>query len=128
MGQVIRLMDFQPGASKLQKAGLDSLIPLELALGESDQHICLTTVVRHGTCGLYPKPRVAESGTVEFLVRVSDAISLNKSILDSGELDETQTAVRMDLIQMLENVSGTFLDGIWGTSSNYNQINAVPGG
>lgn len=125
MGQVIRFSDYQKTTSPPTPRGHDSLIPVELALGVEDEQACLETVARYGNCQVFPRLLSDGSGAVLYLIKVSDAIELNRQILESGELDAIEQACCMDLIQMLENVNESLLQEAWGSTetnlSSYSQ-------
>ncbi len=115
MGQVIRFSDHQANACKVKSHGQDSLIPVELALGINDEKTCLATIARYENCAIHPRLLSDGSGEVIYLIMICDAIWLNKRILALGELDDEGMSDCIDLIQMLENVNDSLVDGAWGS-------------
>ena len=122
MGQVINFSNHQTNAHCVNSNGQDSLIPVELALGIDDETACLTTIAKYGNCAVHPRLLSDGSGAVIYLMMVSDAIWLNKRILELENLDEEKLSTCIDLIQMLENVNDSLLEGAWGSiGSKQNQ-------
>ena len=114
MGQVIRFSDYKTFEAGQSSNGHDSLIPIELALGIEDEKDCLSTIAKLEGCPIYPRLLSDGSGAVLFLVSVSDAIIINQLLLEQEALDDERAGICIDLIQMLENVSESLLEGAWG--------------
>ena len=118
MGQVIHFSDHQVNVRCIGSQGHDSLIPVELALGVDDEKTCLATIARYGNCAVHPRLLSDGSGAVIYLIMLSDAIWLNKRILELEEINDEGISNCIDLIQMLENVNDSLLEGAWGSISN----------
>jgi hypothetical protein len=118
MGQVINFSNHQGSARCLNSSGQDSLIPVELALGIDDETACLTAIAKYGNCPVHPRLLSDGSGAVIYLMLVSDAIWLNKRMLELETLDDEKVSSCIDLIQMLENVNDSLLESAWGSIGN----------
>ena len=87
--------DWSPAAMKPERsrrsATGESLIPLQLALDEYDIEKCFAQLARFGRCSVIPRANPADAGKILFLVRIRDAIALNRHLLeleDDELLDE----------------------------------------
>ena len=107
MSQVIYLSDYQTKARGNIPGAQGSLMPVDIALGEADQQQCLITLERHGMDTLERFQPNESTGSVTYLVEIEDAISVNKTILESEGLTEAEEIRCIDLIQMLENIAAS---------------------
>lgn len=121
MGQVIRFSEYQK-SRRIVSVESHSLIPVEFGVGVGDVAGCLALIARHGSGTLVVRPVDGASRDVVYLMRVSDAINLNKHRLETEDLSELQITACIDLIQLLENINTSLLESIW--SSYHRQSNS----
>ena len=116
MSNLIFFEDHHPGLEHRgfarQRLRGQSLIPVQLALGEYDIEKCFSLLARFGKCSVFPRANPADNGRILFLVRIEDAVALNQFVLELEE-DEQDIADRIDLIQMLENCEESLLAKAW---------------
>ena len=114
MGTVIRFSDYRHSSG--ETAGeTDSLIPVEFGVGVGDMAECMSLVARHGNGALIVRPVGGDSREVIYLIRVRDAIALNKHLLETVELSDQEITRCIDLIQLLENINTSLLETIWSS-------------
>ena len=121
MGQIIRFSEYQKSREIVSNES-HSLIPVEFGVGVGDVAECLVMIARHSSGSLIVRPVDGASREVVYLMRVSDAINLNKHRLETEELSDVQITACIDLIQLLENINTSLLESIW--SSYHRQSNS----
>ncbi|MBL4820032.1 MAG: hypothetical protein JKY98_03440 [Gammaproteobacteria bacterium] len=124
MGQVIRFSDHQVSARRKHNRWQDSLVPVELALGVPDEDRCLATIARHGLCAVHPRVLSDGSEAVIYLITISDAIFLNKRILEVDQMDDERVGRCIDLIQMLENINDSLPENTWESISSKQNLHS----
>lgn len=116
MGRLIYFEDHHPGVERggpVRRMQGESLVPLQLALNEYNIEKCFAQLTGFGRCSVFPRANPSDSGKILFLIRIRDAIELNRHLLEE-EGDDSQAAVnRMDHIQMLENCEESLLSKAW---------------
>ncbi|MCA9017853.1 MAG: hypothetical protein R3F41_20105 [Gammaproteobacteria bacterium] len=109
--------DWSPAAMKPERsrrsATGESLIPLQLALDEYDIEKCFAQLARFGRCSVIPRANPADAGKILFLVRIRDAIALNRHLLELEDDDNAAAGRRIDQIQMLENCEESLVSKAW---------------
>ena len=114
MGTLIRFSDYQRN-SKIPSSESHSLIPVEFGLGVGDLKECMSLIARHSRGTVQVRPVSDTSDEVVYLIRVCDAIALNKHLLETVELSDEGITHCIDLIQMLENINTSLLESIWSS-------------
>jgi len=114
MGQVLRMIDYrrQTPATWEQDA-CNGLIPVELGTAASDCSAALRIIEDYGIDDIQAHRIAGGSNSLVYLMWITDAIRLNKMILDQEELEDAEVARRIDLIQMLENADMSLLNRFW---------------
>lgn len=114
MGKVVQLRDYRQSAdSSFTSSGEDSLVPVQLAVGCQDRHVCLEKIGEYGIRAVHIHVLNDQPDALVYLVRVQDAIWLNKKILEHEEISDEEIADRIDLIQMLENADQPLMEHLW---------------
>ena len=117
MGQVIKLNSYLGDDSDRLPHSIRTLVPVEFAVGHSDRDSCVALLARYGFDTLHIRLIKNAPIVVVYLIPISDAIRLNKMILEKESLGEFEMGRRMDLIQMLENINPNLMDSIWESLS-----------
>ncbi|MEZ5492229.1 MAG: hypothetical protein R3F50_18250 [Gammaproteobacteria bacterium] len=116
MGRLIYFEDHHPGFERggpVRRLQGESLIPLQLALDEYDIEKCFAQLAGFGRCSVFPRANPSDAGKILFLVRIRDAIDLNRHLLEEEGDDSQAAADRIDHIQMLENCEESLLSKAW---------------
>ena len=114
MGTVIQFSDYQHTTTD-SACDNDSLIPVEFGVGLGDFAQCMALIARHGNGAVTVRPVRDDSSEVVYLMRVRDAIALNKRLLETVELSDQDITRCIDLIQLLENINTSLLETIWSS-------------
>ncbi|PCJ24546.1 MAG: hypothetical protein COA96_09105 [SAR86 cluster bacterium] len=99
----------------------DGLIPIEFALGINDREQCLDKITQYEVRSIHVRMVNDEPGALLYLIGVSEAIWINKKILQTENISEKEVEQRIDLIQMMENMNFTQMDSLWESFSNKNE-------
>jgi len=111
MGEVVQLSDYRNSAiDESVDTCVDSLVPIEFAVGSNDRKACIAKVAEYGVGPIHIRIFNEEKGSLLYLVGVNDAICLNKRILEAEDISDEEIAQRIDLIQMLENMALSMMD------------------
>ncbi|MFT6094586.1 MAG: hypothetical protein ACJA2Q_002491 [Pseudohongiellaceae bacterium] len=114
MGEVVKLKDYQNRAApRAERSVSDIMVPVEFAVGLAERNLCLAKLAEYAVSGIEVRIIKNEPDALGYLMSVKDAIWLNKKILELEELSEEEVAVRIDLIQMLENVNLPMMQSLW---------------
>ncbi len=114
MGEVVRFSDYQKTQiDESVKPGLESLVPIEFAVGFEDRKQCIVKIAKYGVQAIHIRMLNDEPETLLYFIGVTDAIWLNKKILELEELSEEEIIKRIDLIQMLENADLPLMHYMW---------------
>lgn len=130
MGKIVELSDYretlyqQPAyyrSSETVPLGGDSEVPVEFAAGNPDRQACLQVLAEYGIDSVQER-RVREGGDAIFhMISVTDAIRLNKQILEREDLTDEEIASHIDVIQMLENLDLSMLERLWSSFTVLNR-------
>ncbi len=121
MGEVVRFSDYQSTQEdEPVETMLDSLVPIEFAVGFADRKQCIVKIARYGVQAIHVRMVNGEPETMLYFMGVKDAIWLNKKILELEELSEEEILKRIDLIQMLENVDLPLMQKMWESFTRQN--------
>ncbi len=96
----------------------DGLIPIEFAIGINDRAVCLDKITKYGVSSVHVRMVNDEPGALLYLIGVSEAIWLNKKILEKEDISEDEIERRIDLIQMMENMNFVGMDDLWESFSS----------
>ncbi len=120
MGKVVQLQLYkneQTSATVCARAS--AMVPVEFALGISDRAAAITKLQLLGFHSFQQRSLKGHASSSLCMMSVADAINANKKILANEDLSIDEIAARIDLIQMLENVSGSLLEGLWDSISDH---------
>jgi hypothetical protein len=120
MGQLIQFSDYQNTDIAASVRAMDSLIPIEFGIGESDRQKCISRMASYGSFAIQIRMINDRPEALLYLMRVSDAIWFNKQVLEKEELSERELVKRIDLIQMLENSNSSLMNCIWESFTRQN--------
>lgn len=98
----------------------DGLVPVEFALGSENREQCLNKISEYNLRSVHVRVVNDESGALLYLIGVSDAIWLNKKIIETEEISEDEVEERIDLIQTMENMKFSLMDNLWESISSEN--------
>ena len=119
MSNVINMSDYRNKlASKSSEAMRDGLIPIEFAMGINNRAQCLDKLKEYNVSSIHVRLVNDEPGVLLYLIGVSDAIWLNKKILEAEDISEEEIERRIDLIQMMENMNFVGMDNLWESFSS----------
>ncbi|MEX2131795.1 MAG: hypothetical protein WD772_09930 [Pseudohongiellaceae bacterium] len=113
MGNIIRLCDYKSRELTPTTFEHNCLIPIEFGAGNGDFFRCMELIANFGNGAVQVRPVSDDTHELVYLMRVGDAIVLNKRLLEEDELTDQEIAERIDLIQMLENINASLLENIW---------------
>ena len=126
MGRLIHFEDHHPALARnmerRRREQHSGLIPLQLALDETDIEKCFAQVVRYGRCAVIPRANPSDAGKILFLIQISDALDINRQLLELEDDDSPAVARRIDHIQLLENSQHSLLGRVW----DHLGVDAVP--
>lgn len=117
MGVVVQLSDYRLDAEQPDSnCGADeSFVPVEFAVGFTARSECLAKLAEYGLHSIETRQVNSEPDALLYLLRVSDAIWLNKRILERENLSDEAIAKRIDIVQMLENLDLTLMQSLWAS-------------
>ena len=114
MNKVVNLSDYRSDAAQDSGSAMRAgLIPIEFALGMDDREQCLAKLTQYKLNSIHVRMVENVPGALMFLIEVNEAIWLNKKILEDEEISEMEIEERIDLIQLMENMSFSMLDSLW---------------
>jgi hypothetical protein len=113
MGEVVWLKETNKRvASPVQHLVNDSMAPMKFAVGFAECNRCIAKLAEYGVDRVQVQMIKDKPGALVNLVRVEDALWLNKQILELEDLCEKDIADRIDLIQMLENINLPMIESL----------------
>ncbi|MCG8416194.1 MAG: hypothetical protein MI746_18400 [Pseudomonadales bacterium] len=117
MGVVVQLSDYRMEEQLLsaESGADDSFVPVEFAVGLADREACVAKLAEYGLHSIQSKRVKSEPGVLLSLVRISDAIWLNKRILEREDLSDEAIARHIDIVQTLENLNLTLMESLWAS-------------
>ncbi len=117
MGVVVQLSDYRTDEQLLseERVADEGFVPVEFAVGVSDRDACIAKLFEYGLHSIQSKRINSEPEASIYLVRVRDAIWLNKRILEQEELSDEAISKHIDIVQMLENLDLTVLESLWAS-------------
>lgn len=114
MSNVIQLSEYRQRVKNISSEAMrDGLVPLEVALAEADTEKCLQKLSKYGLSSVHVRSVKDYPSRDIYFVGLKEAIWVNKKILQHESATETETTLRIDLIQMLENLDFTLMDRMW---------------
>ncbi|MDD9891243.1 MAG: hypothetical protein OXU66_05100 [Gammaproteobacteria bacterium] len=114
MGQVVKLSDFcRARAAPVEPAGNDRLVPIELASGIMGRAESLAKITEYGLRVVHVHQSNDDPNKFTCLMSVSDAIWMNKNILEQEPASDQEIADRIGLIQLLENMDFSMTENLW---------------
>ncbi len=114
MGEVVHLQSFAEARSPISRVSrADALVPVEFATGISDREAAIARLAYFGINNLKHRILKDNPSTSLCMVTLADAIRMNKKILELEELSIEDISVRVDLIQMLENIDIATMNTLW---------------
>lgn len=108
MNKLVKLNDYRkdPGAGfRLAQRSMEGLIPVQNALKMGDQEKCLAKIAEYGMQSLYVQIIDSKPDSLLYMMEIEDGIWLNRKILEGGDISEQEIELRIDLIQMMENMN-----------------------
>jgi hypothetical protein len=122
MSKVVKLSDYRSSLDiESSKAMCDGLVPIELALGNRDREQCLNTIAEYRMNLVHVRQLNDEPGTLLYLIGVSEAIWINKKIIEQEGISEEELKQRIDLIQIMENMKFSIMDNLWESISQQSE-------
>jgi len=119
MSNVINMSDYREKlATESSEAMRDGLIPVEFAMGINDRAACMEKLTKYGVDSVHVRMVNNEPSALLYLIGVSEAIWLNKKILEKEDISDEEIERRIDLIQMMENMNFAGMDDLWKSFSN----------
>ncbi|MCG8413696.1 MAG: hypothetical protein MI746_05695 [Pseudomonadales bacterium] len=114
MSNVIQLSEYRQRVKNISSEAMrDGLVPLEVALAEADTEKCLQKLSKYGLSSVHVRSVKDYPSRDIYFVGLKEAIWVNKKILQHESATEAETTLRIDLIQMLENLDFTLMDRMW---------------
>ena len=105
MSKVVNMSDYRASlAVESANAMRDGLVPVEFALGNKNRENCLNKISEYNISSVHVRVVNDEPGALLYLISVSDAIWLNKQIIEQEDISDDEIKERIDLIQMMENM------------------------
>lgn len=121
MGKVVNMSDYRSNlAAESANAMRDGLVPVEFALGSQNREKCLNKISQYNVSSVHVRVVNDEPGALLYLISVSDAIWLNKAIIEKEDISEEEIKERIDLIQIMENMKFSMMDSLWESISSEN--------
>jgi len=122
MSKVVKLSDYRSSLDiESSKAMCDGLVPIEFALGNRDREQCLNTIAEYRVNSVHVRQLNDEPGTLLYLIGVSEAIWINKKIIEQEGISEEELKQRIDLIQIMENMKFSIMDNLWESISQQSE-------
>ncbi len=116
MGKVVHLQSFAEARSPISRVSrADALVPVEFATGIADREAAIARLAYFGINNLKQRSLKDNPANSLCMVTLADAIHMNKKVLELEELSVADISVRIDLIQMLENIDIAMLQSLWGS-------------
>lgn len=114
MSNVIQLNEYRQRVKNISSEAMrDGLVPLEVALAEADTDKCLQKLSKYGLSSVHVRSVKDYPSRDIYFIGLKEAIWVNKKILQHESETETEMSLRIDLIQMLENLDFTLMDRMW---------------
>lgn len=121
MSKIINMNEYRSNLStESANAIRDGLVPVEFALGSENREQCLNKISEYNLRSVHVRVVNDESGALLYLIGVSDAIWLNKKIIETEAISEDEVEERIDLIQTMENMKFSLMDNLWESISSEN--------
>lgn len=119
MSNVVNMSDYRSNlAAESADALRDGLVPVEFALGIRNREKCLDKISAYNVSSVHVRGVNNEPGSLLYLIGVSDAIWLNKKIIETEDISEDEVKERIDLIQAMENMKFALMDNLWESISS----------
>lgn len=114
MSNVIQLSEYRQRVKNISSEAMrDGLVPLEVALAEADTDKCLQKLSKYGLSSVHVRSVKDYPSRDIYFIGLKEAIWVNKKILQHESSDDSEMSLRIDLIQMLENLDFTLMDRMW---------------
>lgn len=119
MSNVVNMSDYRSNlAAESANALRDGLVPVEFALGIKSREKCLSKISEYNVGSVHVRVVNDEPGALLYLIGVSDAIRLNKKIIETEDISDDEIKERIDLIQVMENMKFSLMDNLWESISS----------
>ena len=119
MSKVVKLSDYRSNvAAESSNAMRDGLVPVEFAFGCKDREQCLHKISEYKINSVHVREVNDDQGSMLYLIGVSDAIAINKKIIEAEDISEDELAERIDMAQILENMKFSLMDNLWESISS----------
>lgn len=114
MGEVVQLRHHVDERAPINRDSReDALVPVEFAVGMADRGAAIARLSYFGVRNFKHQSLKSNPAISLCMVSVADAISVNKKMLEHEDLSLDDIRVRIDLIQMLENIDVPMMQGLW---------------
>ncbi|CAE7874979.1 unnamed protein product [Symbiodinium microadriaticum] len=114
MTKVIDLSEYRKRVKNISSEAMrDGLVPLEVALAEADTDKCLQKLSKYGLSSVHVRSVKDYPSRDIYFMGLKEAIWVNKKILEHENASKDEAMLRIDLIQMLENLDFTLMDRMW---------------
>lgn len=121
MSKIVNMNDYRSNlATESANAMHDGLVPVEFALGSKNRENCLNKISEYNVRSVHVRVVNDEPDALLYLIGVSDAIWLNKKIIETEDISDDELEERIDLIQIMENMKFSLMDTLWESISSEN--------
>lgn len=126
MSKIVNMNAYRSNlAAESASAMRDGLVPVEFALGNKNREKCLNKISEYNIRSVHVRVVNDEPGALLYLIGVSDAIRLNKKIIEKEDISDDEIKERIDLIQIMENMKFSLMDNLWESISSENDYQVL---